>query len=122
MTTQTTLDLEAGKARRDKYLASHDEATGWLTDEIDHRLCGIIPDGGQTTVDRAHQVLDEILEEDVELGYPEADFDRRFLANVFTNKSHWTRVGYRPTRRPERNAAPVAVWQLDKSAIERDES
>lgn len=121
MNTQTTFDLEQGRDNLRRVLETHEEATGYLTDEIDRRLCGMVPDGSTCTVDLAHKVLDEIMAEDVELGYPEQEFHRKFLANVFTGKPHWTKVDYRPTRRPERNAAPVAVWQLDKSKIDRED-
>lgn len=117
----TQLDLMEGRRRLKKVLESHEEATGYLTDEIDRRLCGMIPDGGKTTVDQAHVVLEEILDEDVELGYPEKDFNRTFLANVFVGKPHWISVGVTRTKRPSRNSGRVTVWQLDKSKIERED-
>lgn len=122
MTAQTTLDLDEGRRRLKKVLETHEQATGYLTDEIDRRLVARIPDGGTTTVDEAHVILEEILAEDVELGFPARKLeDRRFLANVFCHKRHWVKVGYRQTRRPERNGAVVALWRLDESKLEADD-
>lgn len=112
---QTTLGLR----RQRKVLRSHEAAKGYLIDEIDRRLIARARGtDGRLTTDEAHVVLDEILAEDVELGFPEGRLDRRFLGAVFA-RSHWRNTGrYVPTRRPERNAARVPTWRLDESKLE----
>ena len=115
MTDQLTIGLR----RQRKILHDHEEAKGWLLDEIDRRLIARVGHGGTCTIDAAHEILDEILAEDVDLGFPEARIDRRWLGALMPHRDHWINTNrIRATRRPERNAAKIPIWKLDKRKLE----
>lgn len=109
--------------RQKKILRSHEQAKGYLLDLIDERLVPLArARGGRITVDAAHEVLDDILAEDVELGYPEHRFNRKFLGALFRHRDHWVNTGDRkPTTRAERNYSKVTVWRLDESKLQRED-
>jgi hypothetical protein len=97
--------------KRDRIIEKHRDDIPELREEVDQRLRALSKarKDGIVDADDAMKIVDEML---TEPGWEGLEFDRRKLGGLWQD-DRWTRVGYKASELPQRNARPIAQFRWE---------